>query len=115
MSASRWSSLLFVAFALSPAAHAQTTFNTYRLTRIDHETFELAFLFVNDINEKGEMVVDRLRPDSAPRPMSCAPHTTRSAIMLCHDGCVASQLEVLREPYFGPDDVAEQFVVEETQ
>jgi uncharacterized membrane protein len=51
MSASRWS-LLLVAFALSPAAHAQTTFDTYRLTRIDAGVD----VEISDMNEKGEMI-----------------------------------------------------------
>ena len=58
MSASRWSSLLLAVFALSSAAHAQTT---YRLTYIDGEvgcTQDITgcVLTVTDINENGELV-----------------------------------------------------------
>ena len=64
MSASRWSSLLLAAFALSPAAHAQTTFDTYRLTYIA-ETFGIFEPSIHDINEKGEMVgIFRSRRDT---------------------------------------------------
>jgi uncharacterized membrane protein len=55
MSALRWSSLFLAAFALSSAAHAQTTFDTYRLTRIGVETFGIVDPVVSDINENGEM------------------------------------------------------------
>ena len=55
MSASRWSSLLLAAFAFSTAAHGQTTFDTYRLTRIGVDTFGIVDPVVADMNESGEM------------------------------------------------------------
>ncbi len=50
----RYLQLLPLALALSTAAHAQTSFETYRLTRLDN--ISGASVGINDINEQGEMV-----------------------------------------------------------
>ena len=53
MSFSRWSWLLIV-IAVSPAAHAQATFDIYRLTRLLGDE-PPGTVTINDINEQGEM------------------------------------------------------------
>jgi uncharacterized membrane protein len=63
MGFSRWSFLLLAALALNPAAHAQTTFDTYRLTHIGEETFGIANPVVAGINEKGEMAAATQFPE----------------------------------------------------
>ena len=65
---SRWSSLFLAALALSTAAHAQTTLDTYRLTRIGVETFGIVDPVVSDINENGEMAASTDEFTGRPAP-----------------------------------------------